>query len=68
MWDAGCKQPTQETSGRSRCFCGVEIDIAGTEWHAYAAHMGLLGQRVSPMSGTKPYRSHAVSRRIGQRS
>jgi len=25
--------------GRSRCFCGAKIDIAGTEQHVYAAHM-----------------------------
>ena len=39
MWDAGCKIPTQTTDGRSRCFCGAEIDIAGVERHVYAAHM-----------------------------
>jgi hypothetical protein len=39
MWETGCKLPTQVASGRSRCFCGAEIDIAGTEGHVYAAHI-----------------------------
>ncbi len=39
MWDSGCGLPTQEPSGRSHCFCGVEIDIAGTHRHVYATHL-----------------------------
>jgi hypothetical protein len=39
MWDAGCRMPTQSTSGRARCFCGATIDIQGTATHVYAAHM-----------------------------
>jgi hypothetical protein len=39
MHDAGCRMPTQSTTGRSRCFCGTEIDIAGVDDHVYAAHM-----------------------------
>ena len=39
MREAGCKLPTQMPDGRSRCFCGAEIDIAGTEQHVYTAHM-----------------------------
>jgi hypothetical protein len=39
MWEAGCKLPTETTDGRSRCFCGAEIDTAGVEQHVYAAHM-----------------------------
>jgi hypothetical protein len=39
MWNAGCRMPTQETSGRSRCFCGAEIGVAGFSEHVYAAHM-----------------------------
>ncbi len=39
MWDAGCRMPTQLPGGRSRCFCGAEIDISGTSEHVYAAHM-----------------------------
>jgi hypothetical protein len=38
MWEAGCKMPTQERSGRSRCFCGAEIGITCEE-HIYASHM-----------------------------
>jgi hypothetical protein len=34
MWDSGCRLPTQEPTGRSRCFCGAEIDIAKTVRHA----------------------------------
>src|SRR4051812_16760030 len=34
MWDAGCRMPTQVASGRSRCFCGTEIDLACEE-HVY---------------------------------
>ena len=40
MWASGCRLPTQESSGRSRCFCGAEIDVVRTEQHVYAAHMG----------------------------
>jgi hypothetical protein len=39
MWEAGCKLPTEMADGRSRCFRGVEIKIAGTEQHIAAAHM-----------------------------
>jgi|SRR5215472_7231047 len=39
MWAAGCRMPTQETSGRSRCFFGAEIDLTGASDHLYAAHM-----------------------------
>ena len=39
MREAGCKLPTEMAGGRSRCFCGAEIDIAGTEQHVYTAHM-----------------------------
>ncbi|WP_027578505.1 hypothetical protein [Bradyrhizobium sp. Ai1a-2] len=38
MWEAGAKLPTQTTSGVSGCFCGVTIDIAGTDRHVLAAH------------------------------
>jgi hypothetical protein len=38
MRDCGCRMPTQESDGRSRCFCGVAIDIAGVERHIYTAH------------------------------
>jgi hypothetical protein len=40
MWDAGCRMPTQNTSGRSRCFCGVEIGIDCQE-HIYGNHMDM---------------------------
>src|SRR5262245_47295483 len=33
MWEAGCMLATQMPDGRSRCFCGAEIDITGTEQH-----------------------------------
>jgi hypothetical protein len=39
MWDAGCRMPTQYTSGVSRCFCGATIDLKSTEAHVYSAHM-----------------------------
>jgi hypothetical protein len=39
MWDAGCKLPTQMADGRSRCFCGAEIDITSMDQHIYVAHM-----------------------------
>jgi hypothetical protein len=38
MWDAGMRMPTQNPSGRSRCFCGAEIDIKGATDHVRAAH------------------------------
>ena len=40
MIDAGCRLPTQSTTGRARCFCGAEITIAGFTDHVYAEHMG----------------------------
>jgi hypothetical protein len=42
MWDCGCRMPTQELTGRSRCYCGAPIDLKTTEAHVYRAHMDLL--------------------------
>jgi hypothetical protein len=39
MWGAGCRMPTQSTSGRSRCFCGATLDIQDTEAQVYSVHM-----------------------------
>ena len=39
MWDAGCQMPTQTTTGKSQCFCGSEITIAGVPAHVYAKHL-----------------------------
>ncbi len=39
MWETGCRLPTQMTSGRSCCFCGEEISIAGVSEHVYATHI-----------------------------
>jgi hypothetical protein len=33
------KMPTQMPSGRSRCFCGVPIDIKGVDAHIRSAHV-----------------------------
>jgi hypothetical protein len=41
MWDAGCRMPTQNTDGRSKCLCGAEITIANVDEHIYAAHLDL---------------------------
>lgn len=41
MWDAGCRLPTQSTSGQSRCFCGAIIDLKTTDLHVYSSHMTL---------------------------
>jgi hypothetical protein len=41
MWDAGCRLPTQVPSGRSRCFCGAEIDQQTVNSHIYSAHMAV---------------------------
>jgi hypothetical protein len=38
MHDAGLKMPTQRPNGRSRCFCGLEIDIRGMDQHVRDAH------------------------------
>ena len=38
MRDAGCKLPTQVSSGQSRCFCGALIDVPGMAQHVDAAH------------------------------
>jgi len=42
MWDAGMKMPTQRPDGKSRCFCGAEIDIRGTDQHVREAHQGMV--------------------------
>jgi hypothetical protein len=39
MHDTGTKMPTSLPNGRSQCFCGAVIDIAGTDQHVYDAHM-----------------------------
>jgi hypothetical protein len=39
MQESGCRMPAQNANGRSRCFCGAEIDLKNTEEHVYAAHM-----------------------------
>jgi hypothetical protein len=33
MWDCGSRMPTQELTGRSRCYCGAPIDLKTTEAH-----------------------------------
>jgi hypothetical protein len=38
MHDAGLPLPTQLTAGRSKCFCGAGIDIAGVVSHVAAVH------------------------------
>jgi hypothetical protein len=38
MHDCGCRMPTQNSDGRSRCFCGETIAIGDTMRHVYAAH------------------------------
>jgi hypothetical protein len=42
MWDAGCRLPTQVACGRTRGFCGAEIDIASMSPHVNERHN--LGQ------------------------
>jgi hypothetical protein len=39
MWSAGCKMPTQVADGRSRCYCGAEIDSPSIGPHIAAEHM-----------------------------
>jgi hypothetical protein len=39
MWSAGCKMPTQVADGRSRCYCGAEIDSQNIGLHIAAEHM-----------------------------
>ncbi|MBN9007221.1 MAG: hypothetical protein J0H40_17625 [Rhizobiales bacterium] len=41
MWAAPALLPTQTPEGRSTCFCGAEITIAGTTEHIYACHMDM---------------------------
>jgi hypothetical protein len=38
MWDTGCRMPTQERSGRSRCFCGAVIDLVTMDPHIIEVH------------------------------
>jgi hypothetical protein len=42
MHDAGLRLPTQAACGRTRCFCGAEIDIASMSPHVNECHN--LGQ------------------------
>lgn len=44
MRDAGCRMPTENTDGRSRCFCGTEITTAGVSEHIRGSHMGTNGE------------------------
>jgi len=39
MWNEGVKLPTQLASGKSKCFCGVAINLRNTEQHVYKMHM-----------------------------
>jgi len=39
MHDAGLPLPTQSSNGRSRCFCGVAIDMKGIGQHVREAHL-----------------------------
>jgi hypothetical protein len=39
MHEIGLPLPTQTASGRARCFCGIEIDIAGVDVHVATAHL-----------------------------
>jgi hypothetical protein len=39
MSDAGLPLPTQRTSGRAQCFCGIEIDNKGLGDHIVAVHL-----------------------------
>jgi hypothetical protein len=38
MHAANCELPTQTTNGRSRCFCGAEIDLNSTLDHVFSDH------------------------------
>jgi hypothetical protein len=38
MWALGCRLPTQEESGWSRCFCGVGIDLDTMDRHIRETH------------------------------
>jgi hypothetical protein len=38
MHDARLKLPAQLPSGRSQCYCGASIDIAGVPEHVRTAH------------------------------
>ncbi len=39
MWERGCSMPAQSSTGRSRCFCGETIDVAGAGEHVYSVHL-----------------------------
>ncbi|MCK1622413.1 hypothetical protein IVA98_03970 [Bradyrhizobium sp. 160] len=41
MWEKGCRLPTQNQTGRSRCFCGETITNGDIETHIQAAHRGI---------------------------
>lgn len=38
MWSAGCRMPTQMADGRSKCYCGAEIDCQSIGPHIAAEH------------------------------
>jgi hypothetical protein len=44
MWATGSKLPTQSADGRSTCYCGASIDIAGMARHVTAAHLAETDQ------------------------
>lgn len=40
MWDEGCRMPTQNQSGWSKCFCGESIPVA-CDAHIRSVHRGI---------------------------
>jgi len=45
MREAGCKLPTQMPDGRSRCFCGAEIDPGNRNWPDRAGREAALARQ-----------------------
>ena len=70
MWETGCKLPTQSQEGRSRCFCGAEIDIASMDRHVTAAHIErnrrcVTSIQLPPIKARSPPSSASMNRYVG---
>jgi hypothetical protein len=62
MWACGCKPPTQETTGPSRCFYGTEIDKQGPRaCLCRAPGLPVNGEPVEPRRHTQAMRIAAIA-------
>jgi hypothetical protein len=55
MWNAGSPLPTQQASGRARCFSGAAIDNGTMHKHVYTAYRRTIESCAKPLK-TRPSR------------